>query len=128
MKTMFLNYNYSFAGFCLIFECTVFIGHLFLQQGVSISENWAMLDDNGTNYCTLHNLIDGENTWCCNMLLTWYNTAFKMMLHCGTSKVAKMILLFQTVLQYTVYPALLSEWLQMSEKVWVYFLSLQEVD
>ncbi|KAG5286662.1 hypothetical protein AALO_G00017400 [Alosa alosa] len=28
--------------------------------GVSVSENWSMLDDNGTNYCTLSNLIDGS--------------------------------------------------------------------
>lgn len=28
--------------------------------GLSVSENWSMLDDNGTNYCTLYNLLEGS--------------------------------------------------------------------
>nr|XP_055059846.1 uncharacterized protein wu:fc46h12 [Misgurnus anguillicaudatus] len=34
--------------------------YFFLSQGISFSESWAMLADNGMNYCTFYNLIEGS--------------------------------------------------------------------
>jgi len=36
-----------------------------LSQAYAISKAWARLDDNGTTYCTLYNLVEGETETSC---------------------------------------------------------------
>lgn len=39
-------------------------------QAMSVSENWYVVRDQGTNYCNLYNLMEGETT---NKLIDAFN-------------------------------------------------------